>query len=692
MKIRPIVLPTSLALLSLVSAQETIVEGAADSESVATAVALTTLDEVVVTANRSGQTGFEQIAPVSLLTGQELLLKLEPTLGETLRKEPGVSSTSFGPGSSRPILRGLGDDRVRILQNGVSVLDVSNVSPDHAVAADPLSLRAVEVVRGPATLLYGPNTVGGAVNILDNRIATERFEGAYPSGSFAISGGTVDDSLSTSGALTWGSGPWVISLDGFRRQTEDLEIPGFARSSQLRATDGPEVEQPRGTLPNSFTDSEGGGIGVSYIFENGFLGVSYSGLDSNYGTVGEPDVTIGLEQRRWDARGGVYQPTNWLREVNFAVGYSDYTHTEFEGPEVGTVFDFEGVNGRLEFLHEAVAGFEGTFGYEVQVTDFSALGEEAFVPSVDTVTNSLFFLEEREFGPTRFQFGARYDNQSNESRDSDIFGAGVSRDFNTFSASAGLIYTPVEDYAIALSVAYTQRPPTYVELFANGPHVATSTFEVGDVDLGNEEAFSVDLSVRKKSGWFTGSVGAFYYRFTDFITLQPTGAFGPEGELPVFNFEDINADFYGGEAEVTFHLLGAIDASDELPPSRRLDLTLRADYVRAEDRDTNENVPRIPPFRAAASLEYAKGPFTANVEGEYAAEQDRNADFELPTDSYFLLGAGLSYQVATGPLDSTFYLKAVNLTDEEARLSTSFLKDVAPLGGRGLIAGLRTQF
>lgn len=689
MKIRPS-LPIALLATSISAvAQET------NRENSPTRLPLTTLDEVVVTGNRSGQTRFEQIQETSILKGHDLLLNLEPSLGETLRKEPGVSSTYFGPGSSRPVLRGLGDDRVRVLQNGTSVLDVSNVSPDHAVGSDPLSLAAIEVVRGPATLLYGPNTVGGAVNILDNRIATERFEGTYPTGKFGIFGGSVDDSLSTSGSLTWGTGPLVFTLDGFRRETEDIDIPGFARSSQLRATDSADTEQPRGTLPNSFTDSEGGGIGVSYIFENGYLGLSYSGLNSDYGTVGEPDVTIGLEQRRWDARGGVYNPTDWLREVNFAVGYADYTHTEFEGSEVGTVFDFEGFNGRLEFLHEAIGGFEGTFGYEVQATDFSALGDEAFVPPVDSVTQSLFFLEEKDFGPVRLQLGARYDHQSHESRTNENFGPGIDRDFDAFSASAGLIYNPTEDYAIALSLGYTQRPPTYVELFANGPHVATSTFEVGDVDLDKEEAFSVDLSLRKKSGWVTGSVSAFYNRFNGFITLQPTGAFGPEGELPVFNFEDIDADFYGGEVEATFHLLGAVDGDDaeaQIRDATRLDLTLSADYVRAEDRDSGEGIPRIPPFTTSAALEFGNRHITARVEGEYAAEQNRNAEFELPTDSYFLLGASLSYHFETGPFDSTLYVKGVNLTDEEARLSTSFLKDVAPLAGRGFIAGLRTEF
>jgi iron complex outermembrane recepter protein len=664
---------------------------------------ISTLDALVITANRAGQTLFQQIQPASVLTDDQLLLRIEPTLGETLNRLPGVSSTGFAPGASRPILRGLGDDRIRILQNGTSLLDVSNVSPDHGVSTDPLSISSVEVVRGPATLLYGPNTIGGVVNVIDNRIAEERFTGTYPTGSFAFSGGTADNSLSESAEITWGHGPLVFHLDAFHRDTEDIEIPGFARSDRQRALDDPADDQPYGTVPNSFSNSEGIGFGTSYIFEKGFLGFSYSGLNSDYGTVGEPDVTIGLEQRRWDMRGAVYEPLAFLREINFSLGYSDYTHTEFEGPDVGTVFEIEGFNGRLEFLHNPIAGFEGTIGYEIQASDFSALGDEAFLPPVTNSTNSLFFFEEKEFGKTRFQFGARYDHQSNETNDSAVFGPSLSRDFDAFSASAGIIYNPTENYAISLSLAYSQRPPTYVELFANGPHVATSTFEVGDPDLGKEEAFSIDLSLRKKSGWVTGSASAFYYRFNDYISLNDTGGTDPDEDLPIFAFQPINADFYGFELEAIFHLLGAIEApvetdakSGTIPASAgsdsRLDLILRADYVHAENRDTGEAVPRIPPFRTSVALEYGNGPLTASIEGQYAAAQDHNAAFELPTDNYFLLGASISYKASLAGLDSTIYIKGVNLTDEEARLSTSFLKDVAPLAGRGVVVGLRTEF
>ena len=659
---------------------------------------ISTLDTLVITANRSGQTLFQQIQPASVLTGDDLLFRLEPTLGQTLDREVGVSSTYFGPGASRPILRGLGDDRVRILQNGISIIDVSNVSPDHAIAADPLSISSVEIIRGPASLLYGPNSIGGVVNVIDNRIADERFDGKYPSGKIDSSYGSVDNSWANSAVFNWGVGPIVFQLDGFQRKTQDIDIPGFARSARQRAVDPPGTPQPSGTLPNSFTDSKGAGLGASYIFEKGFLGFSYSGINSDYGTVAEPDVTIGLKQRRWESRGAFYEPTDWLREINFSLGYSDYNHTEFEGPDVGTVFEIEGFNGRVEVLHTEIGGFEGAFGYEGQSTDFSALGDEAFLPPVTTNNNSIFFFEENDLGKTRLQFGGRYDHQSSDSMTNPNFGPGQSRDFDAFSASAGVIYNPVENYALALSLAYTQRPPTYVELYADGPHIATDTFEVGDVNLGKEEAFSIDLSLRKNTGRITGSISGFYYRFNDYINLADTGLVDPADGLDIYAYQAIDADFYGGEIEATYHFLAEVEAVEVDSETAyeqsgtSLDLTIRADYVHAENRNSGAPLPRIPPFRTGATLEYGNGPLTAAIDCQYAAAQDRNAAFEFPTDSYFLLGVNLSYQTIIAGVNSTFYIRGVNLTDEEARLSTSFLKDIAPLAGRGVIAGIRAEF
>jgi iron complex outermembrane recepter protein len=656
----------------------------------------TKLDEIIVTANRSDQTLFQQVQPTTVLKGDELQLKLQPTLGETLNNEPGVSSTSFGPGASRPIIRGLGDDRVRILQNGTSVLDVSNVSPDHAVAADPLSIRSVEIVRGPATLLYGPNTIGGVVNVMDDRIATERFTGSSPTGKYETQYGSVDDLYSQSGAITWGTGPIVFHLDGFDRETSDIDIPGFARSAEKRAADPlpPGGVEARGTVPNSATESKGAGLGGSYIWDGGYLGLSFSGIDSTYGTVGEPDVTIDLRQRRWDLRGASYTPAPWIKEIGYKVGYSDYEHTEFEGPNAGTQFLTEGIDARAEVLHNKIGLMEGAFGVESQWSEFSALGTEAFLPVVDNQVHSLFFFEEIAKEQFRYQFGARFDRQTNESQTSATFGPGLDRDFNAYSTSAAIVYNPVEDYAITASLAYAQRPPTYVELFANGAHVATSTFEVGDSNLGTEDSISLDLSVKKRAGRVTGSVSGYYYRFQDFINLRNTGNLSPAPDsLPIFNYEAVGADFYGAEVEANFHLLDEVKSGvQRSTKDPLLDLTFRSDYVHAENRKTGEPVPRIPPFRFTTGLHFAQGAFNARLEGQYAAEQNRHSADELATDGFFLMNASVSYDLQIAGVATTFYVRGNNLTDEEARQSTSFLKDIAPMAGRGVITGLRAEF
>ncbi len=673
-------------------------------------------ERVIVRSTPLGGDLFEQTQSVTVLSGEELKLRLEPTLGETLSREPGVSSTYFGPGASRPVIRGLGDDRIRVLQNGVTTIDVSNVSPDHAVTTEPLTIQTIDVVRGPATLLYGPNTVGGVVNVIDNRIPTEKLQRPIE-GKAEGRFGTADEARSGAGVFEFGLGPIVVHLDGFKRETDDIEIPGFARSERLRriAPLEPGEEEARGTLPNSFTESEGGAAGASYVWDKGYIGAAYSGIDSRYGTVAEEEVTIELEQRRWDVRGAFNQPFAPIKAINYKWSYSDYTHTEFEGPEVGTVFEIDGYDARLEVLHEKLGVFEGAIGYQGQHTNFSALGAEAFLPPVETTSNAMFVFEEIAFDPVRLQFGARYDHQSNDRAENEIFGPSLTRAFDAFSGSAGLVYTPVEPYVIALSVAYTQRPPTYVELFANGPHIATNAFEVGDVGLGKEDSLAFDLSLRKKTGRITGSLSLFYNRFSDFIVAKPTGEFsGPEEEgeegLPVFAYQPVEADFVGGELALTFHILEPYDREEAPSMSGKdgkavvagagrrssrheLHLDTKADYVYAQDRSADRSLPRIPPFRTSAALVYGYGDrFGARIEGQYVAEQDRTAEFELPTADYFLLNASVTYRVKAGPIDFDVYLKGTNLTDAEARFHTSFLKDIAPLAGRGALLGVRATF
>ncbi len=668
------------------------------------------LDEIVVTASPIERTLFEQAQPVSILSGDALKLNLAPTLGETLNNEPGVSSSYFGPAASRPIIRGLDGDRIRILQNGTNTLDASATSVDHAVSFDPVSAESIEIVRGPATLLYGPNAIGGVVNVIDNRIPDERIDRPVQG---SIEGRSGSNNTERGGAFTLEGGVRGFNwhLEGYTRATDELHIPGYARSERLRAREPLEdgEKEARDVLPNSDLRTEGLSVGASYVWDKGFFGLAYSGFHTNYGTVAEREVTIDMEQRRFDARGAFFEPFAGVKSIRYSAGVSDYEHTEFEGALTGTKFENEGYDARLEIAHEKLGPLEGAIGFQSEKSNFSALGEEAFVPPVETRINSGFVFEEVTINPQwRLQFGGRFDHVTVDSDGGEGFGAAQSREFNNLSGSVGVIYTPVEAYAIALNTAFTQRAPTYQELFANGPHIATDNFEIGSPDLDSEKAFSVDLSLRKKLGRVTGALTGFYYRFADYVGLFANGetVAGEEDDLPVFVYRSTEAEFFGGEAEVTFHLLDPVtpematmaeDGKTMPEPAapasfQSLDLVLKADYVHATDAETNTPLPRIPPFRASVALNYRLDRFSASVEGQYSAHQNRISDFELATDSYFLVNASLGYKVPIRGAEMDVYIKGVNLTDEEARLHTSFLKDIAPLGGRGVLVGMKLTF
>lgn len=662
------------------------------------------LEEVTVTATPLNRTLFEQAQPVTVLGGDQLRLRLEPTLGETLSAVPGVSSTYFGPASSRPVIRGLDGDRVRVLQNGSNTVDASATSVDHAVSFDPVSAQSIEVVRGPATLLYGPNAIGGVVNTIDGRIPESRLERPL-SGSVEGRWGSVNTERGGAFTLEGGWRGWNWHLEGYKRATDELHIPGEARSARLQRLEPlPDGEkEQRDVLPNSDLRTEGLSGGLSYVWDKGFIGAAYSGFHTNYGTVAERNVTIDMEQRRWDVRGAFFRPMPYLAKVKYSVGISDYEHTEFEGALAGTRFENEGYDTRVEIEHEPLGPFTGTLGYQGQKSDFSALGEEAFLPPVETESHSAFLFEEWTLSPRwRLQFGARYDHVSVAADAQPAFGPGTERTFDNASGSAGIVFNPAPDYAVALNLAFTQRAPTYQELFANGPHVATAAFEIGDAGLQPEKSWSADLSLRKKAGRITGGVSLFYNRFTDFIGQFANGAIvpGEEEDLRVFLYRATDAEFFGGEAELTWHVLeppAELEGKDQkdTPPAGlkpALDLIWKGDYVHATDLKQSRPLPRIPPFRTSVGVQFSLDQFSAGIEGQYSARQNRTSEFELPTDSYFLLNATANYHLPLGAYALDVYVKGVNLTDAEARLHTSFLKEIAPLAGRGVVVGVKATF
>jgi len=655
------------------------------------------LPDLIVDSNPLRRTLFEQAQPVSVLEGDALQLSLEPTLGETLSKTPGVRSSYFGPGASRPVIRGLDADRIRILQNGLNTIDASATSVDHAVSFDPVSVSKIEIVRGPATVIYGSNAIGGLVNVIDGRIPDQKIE-APVQGSIGTRYSSVNEGIGGDFQLEGGVGGFAWHLEGYKRQNDNLSIPGYARSSRERAANplAPDETEERGEIENTYLNTEGFSSGGSYIWEKGYFGLAYSGFDTDYGSPVEKEVSIDLEQRRWDFHGAFYEPVQGLKEIRYRFATSDYEHTEFEGDEAGTTFTNQGYDGRLEFTHEKWGPIEGVFGYQTERSDFEAAGDESFLPEVLTNSHSAFLFEELELNDkVRFQGGLRYDHITVEAKPFDVFDS-RERDFDNLSGSLGVIYTPNEDYAIALSSAWSERAPTYQELYAFGPHVATDSYEIGDDGLKSEQVAGLDLSLRKRTGWVTGSVTGFYNHFNRFIGQFPNGTQDTDGR-DVYEYRSTKAEFFGAELEATVHLFGPVEApaaenAEPVSVEDRLDLELKADYVQANDKETGDSLPRISPFHLSAALDYQRGAFGARVESIFSARQNETAEDELPTDSYIMFNAALTYRLASGPVTTDFYIKGVNLTDEEAREHTSFLKDVVPLSGRGLVAGVKMAF
>ncbi len=649
------------------------------------------VDEIVVSAGPEQRSRLELAQPISVLSGEELSLRAQPTLGETLAHEPGVNSTYFGPGASRPVIRGLGGDRVRMLVNGIGTNDASSTSADHAVSVDAGSAERIEVIRGPATLLYGASAIGGVVNVIDGKIPEYRPYRPL-SGTVELRGGSVSDERGGSLAVDGGGGNWGWHADFARRETDDLEIPAGA----LLDEDGEELR----SLDNSDLETESGSLGLSYFFgDRGHVGIALSGFDTQYGLPvphheegededdhedGEEDeeeeiVRIDLEQRRVDLRGEMTGDLGPFGALKWRFGLGDYEHTELEGEEVGTIFRNDEWETRLELVERTSGTRSGSLGLQWRERDFEAIGDEAFVPPSQTSSWALFGFQEWELDALTFQLGARFENQ-------DVETVGVSergsRSFDALSASAGLVWRFSEGHSVAVAMARSTKAPSAEELYSNGLHVATQTFEIGRSDLGEETSLGVDVSLRREAGRFSGELTLFANRFNDFIYQAFTGE-EREG-APVVLYSQADADFVGAELTSRFELW----ERDE----RHLDLQFTGDMVRAELRSSGESLPRIPPLRYGLGLHYHTDRIHTMVEWRRVTEQDRVAANETPTGGYSMVNASFSYRFFAGEKVYDVLLRGTNLTDEVARNHVSFLKEDVPLPGRDLSLSLRLRF
>src|SRR6056297_1901981 len=488
------------------------------------------LDAIEVRVLPQGGTALDATQPVDVIVGEELDDQKEATLGETLAFELGIHSTYFGPGAGRPVIRGLGGNRVRITEDGLNSLDASALSPDHAVSAEPLLVDRIEILRGPATLLYGSTASGGVINLIDNRIPEQRQD---LSAQAEVRGNTAANERAGVVRLDGGIGAFQFHIDGFQRDTDNYEIPGFALSPELLAELDPEerTEQVRGRLENSAQESEGGSVGFSLVGDSGFAGVAYKRFDTDYGIPGaghaheeehgddgdddhdddhgdehegeeEESVSIGLEQERYEFKAGLYQPVSGIEELNFKLVTNDYQHIEFEGDEVGTTFNIEATEWRAEARHQQFGRLSGVVGVQYEDNDLEAIGDEAFVPPANTESLGIFLVEEYDLDPVRLSAGLRYQNDEVKLADGLAVDGISSRDFSAFSVSAGTLWRVTDDWQASLNWQRSQRSPTQEELFANGPHIATQAFESGEPTLGKETSNNVDFGIHKHSGRF----------------------------------------------------------------------------------------------------------------------------------------------------------------------------------------------
>ncbi|MBD8710212.1 TonB-dependent receptor [Pseudomonas sp. CFBP 13711] len=646
------------------------------------------VDPQVITANPLGS---EQLAlPSTVLTGDKLTLSQRGSLGETLNNQPGVSSSYFGPGASRPIIRGLDGDRIRILRNGVGALDASSLSYDHAVPLDPVNVDRIEIVRGPAALLYGGSAIGGVVNTLDNRIPVESIEGIHGSGELRYGG--ADTTRSSAGKLEAGNGQFALHIDANARNFNDLRIPGYARTSDQRTREEGDDEKHR--LGNSDGRQDGGAVGGSYTWDDGYAGVSYSNYDSNYGSPAEQDVRIRMEQDHYAFASEIRNLSGPFTSVKLDAGYTDYKHMEIEDGEIGTTFKNKGYETRVEARHQPIGPLNGVVGAQVTRGEFSALGDEAFVPQTDTNAGALFILEELQSSDRlMLSLGGRLEHTT---VDPDAKGnmrfnsADRSSSFTTGSLSSGVVYTLTPVWSLAATLGYTERAPTFYELYANGAHVATGTYEVGDVDLSKEKAVSSDLALRFDNGAHKGSVGVFYSHFSNYIGLLSSGrSLNDEGEedadgIPEFTYSGVRARFAGFEAQDHWKLAETRYGN--------IALELSGDYTRAKNLDTGEALPRIAPLRLNSGLLWELDKWQARVDVEHASSQHNVPDNESGTDGYTTLGASAGYKFDLGGSQWLAFVNGENLTNQTVRYASSILRDIAPAQGRSVEVGLRTNF
>lgn len=616
------------------------------------------VEEIIVTASPLGRSADEAITGVSVLMGRELANRLEATLGETLKSEPGVSSTAFGAGASRPLIRGQGGDRVRVLDNGIGSIDASSASPDHAVAVEPAQASRIEVLRGAALLRYGSSGSGGVVNVIDGRIPSRMPDNGSVAGALRVGGSTNGEAFQSAGALDFAIG---------------TQLAAHVDASWRAASD---YDTSEGTLDNSDAQSDAFSAGLSYIAndDTSFIGASARQYQTTYGVPGDPDepVFIELDQTRYDLN-GVMGLTGAAKTLSVFAGYADYTHTEFEGPgEPGTVFANKGYEARAELLMAERGEYSAAYGGQISQRDFSAVGEEAFTAPSVTDQYGLYTFQQTKVGNLHIEGAARVESTTVET-------AALSRDFTGTSVSVGGDYHLSDAFRIGGTVYRTERAPTAEALFSEGPHLATGQYERGNDDLDIEVASGIEAALRYRTGPLSLTANIFHTDYDGYIYELATGEIADD--LPVYQYTAADANFTGFELQGQFHA-GQYHGAD-------IDFDALLESVKAQAN--GENLPRVPVMSLLAGVDIALERLTARIEIEHSSEANDLGPLETPTQAYTLSNVFFTWEPATDQ-DVSFRVSFHNLFDVDARQHSSFLKDSAPLKGRDIRVSMLTNF
>ncbi|WP_088146420.1 TonB-dependent receptor domain-containing protein [Achromobacter denitrificans] len=650
------------------------------------------LAPITVSANPLGLDLNSTTLPASVLEGDALIEQRTGTLGETLKNLPGVNSDTFGAGASRPVIRGQTAPRVKVLSDGSEVMDASGISPDHAVTVEPLLAERIEVLRGPATLLYGGGAIGGVVNVVDKKVPTAVPEKGVEAEA-ELRGATGTKERSGAVGITAGEGQFAVRVEGMKRRSSDYDVPDW----------------PGGKLEGSYSESTQGSVGMSWITPRGYVGLAFTHLESEYGLPGHnheyegchPHGThlhcgghdhdhgdeeaghdhehehggvpyVKLRSNRVDLRAEYQDPFAGFERIRLRGGLTDYQHDEIEGGEVGTRFKNKGYDLRLELQHKPIAGWRGVVGLQNAYSDFRADGEEAFLPRSKTRSNGLFVLEEYQLNDWRFELGARQDWQ----RISPSGGAPRSSLSGT-SFSAAAIWDFAPQYSVALSLSRSQRLPTAQELYADGVHLATNTYELGNADLGRETSHNIDLTLRKHSGDTTFSASVFHNRVKNYIYADTLDRYE---DFRLIEYAQRDAEFTGVEGELRHQFTPVFSAA------------VFGDYVRGKLTGGDGNLPRIPAARAGVRGNFKWEQWSGGVEYARVFAQKDIADYEDTTPGYNMVNAVVAYRGQYGATGYEVYLRGTNLLNKLAYNHASFISSVAPLPGRSVLLGVRMTY